>query len=489
MKRSYRIYDSVVELDEIKRVKSHQSPRKQQPASRSHGLPLQDVEPFESIGLRFAATAAASGGHRVYRDQDNNLLVGTPRLTVQLDPKLSHKAVIAYLNEKHLCIVAQLSFAKNLFDVRLIDGRDPLDVANDLAVDTNCRFAIPEMIQRMERRSAATSLIPAIPSFVPTDPRYSNQWHWPIIEAEQAWGVTRGKDVTIAIIDHGFEVTHPDLQSGIVGGARFKENGPDAPATFMSDLSSIASDNHGTFCAGMAAARSNNGRFGCGIAPECNLVCVSVYENLFGSPQTMARAVAFAGLFLSENPHASPGDGAHVISCSITPAGPPLLRPDMSLALDFIATKCRGKKGVPFFYAVNDMPIPISNDPIASDSRVVSVGMSTRNDRAPDGQGAFGPELQLLAPGKGVMSTEIGRSFGSGEGTSFATPCAAGVAALVLAANPSLSSQQVVKCILDGCDKIGGVPYDAKGHHPRYGFGRVNANKSVTLASAPTPIV
>ncbi|HEX2280418.1 MAG TPA: S8 family serine peptidase, partial [Thermomicrobiales bacterium] len=76
--------------------------------------------------------------------------------------------------------------------------------------------------------------------------------------------------------------------------------------------------------------------------------------------------------------------------------------------------------------------------------------------------------------------------FGTSTGTSFAAPTAAGVGALVLAANPALTWTDVRQLMRDTCDKIGGVVYDANGHNVDYGYGRVNAAMAVSQASLTT---
>ena len=76
-------------------------------------------------------------------------------------------------------------------------------------------------------------------------------------------------------------------------------------------------------------------------------------------------------------------------------------------------------------------------------------------------------------------------SFG---GTSSSCPCAAGVAALILSVNPALKWQEVKELLKRACDRIGpsGGQYDATGHSPLYGYGRLNALTAVELAK-PQP--
>ena len=149
-------------------------------------------------------------------------------------------------------------------------------------------------------------------------------------------------------------------------------------------------------------------------------------------------------------------------------------------ALNFAVTKGRNGKGTAIFWAVDNTNQPVAEDEVCSHSSTIAVGRLRNNDTE-DGS-AFGPELDFLAPGVNVFSTYNSGNFGSGTGTSYATPAAAGVGALVLSANPDLQWNQLLQILRDTCDKIGGVTYDAQGHHIRYGFGRLNAETAVNQA-------
>jgi hypothetical protein len=152
----------------------------------------------------------------------------------------------------------------------------------------------------------------------------------------------------------------------------------------------------------------------------------------------------------------------------------------MDDALTFASTQGRDGKGMAIFWAVDNAPNPVANDEICSHAATIAVGRSTRSDR--ENGSAFGPELDFLAPGVDVFSTESGGGFGTSTGTSYAAPCAAGVAALVLAAKPDATADELRAFLRDTCDKVGGVTYTS-GRHDKYGFGRINAAKAVEAAA------
>jgi subtilisin family serine protease len=128
----------------------------------------------------------------------------------------------------------------------------------------------------------------------------------------------------------------------------------------------------------------------------------------------------------------------------------------------------------------------------ASHPDVIGVGASTDFDYRADFS-QYGTNLSLVAPGGGgwggIYTTDRTRTDGynSGDydsgfgGTSASSPIAAGVGALVLSVNPTLTAKEVRKILQDSCDKIGGVTY-TNGWHPYYGYGRVNAQAALALA-------
>jgi thermitase len=230
---------------------------------------------------------------------------------------------------------------------------------------------------------------------------------------------------------------------------------------------------------GMAGARMNNGKGVCGSAPEADLIAIACLKDQVGTQTTLARALAYAADPSGENPALTAADGADVIACSLGPNGADW---DLTSVLDEairFATGVggRGGLGTPIFWAVSNGHFEVSRDQVSSHPNVIGVGRSNRNDLA-DGS-AYGPELAFLAPGASVYSTKSGSIYGSSTGTSFAAPLAAGVGALVLSRFPDLTAQQVRERLQNTADKVGGVVYDANGHHQEYGYGRINAARAV----------
>lgn len=460
------------------------------------GTEKKDWEAFQNAGWMFVRPSAdvdrslrsrspienIEAVQRVFRHPNGRILLGTDLLSIRLRNEMSEDQAKAILQEEGLEIVRQLRFAPNLFEVRTRPGRrDSLQVSLDLSSNPNIVYAEPQFIEHIP------------PRFTPTDPDYGQQWHLnnsgqnggtagADISAEEAWDITRGAGVQIAIIDNGFDLDHPDLGAAVTDTSGFFRMDGMGNAQFVQDVNGYPDSSHGTFCAGMAIARANNGEGGCGVANQADFIAVACLGDQVGTQVTLARAVAYAADPRQEVLDANPDDGADIIACSLGPNGADWnMTQTLQDAIDFAVTNGRGRLGTPILWAVTNGNFEIRFDEVCSYPNTIHVGRSTNRDREDDC--GFGPELDFLATGVDVYSTDSGGGYTTSTGTSFAAPTAAGVATLLLAVNPNLTWQEVRQRLRDTCDKIGGVVYDANGHNNDYGWGRVNAYRVVTQQS------
>lgn len=258
---------------------------------------------------------------------------------------------------------------------------------------------------------------------------------------------------------------------------------------FVQGTSGMPDSGHGTFCVGMVGARHNNGAGGSGAAPECSLMLVACLPDQVGTQSTLARAVVYATDPSLEVPGIAPGNGADILVSSLGPNSADWdLTSILDLALKFASTNGRQGKGLAIFWAAsNGHNVDISKDEVVSHADVIAVVRSTNQDL--EDNAARGPEVELIAPGVKVVSTTSGGGWGTNTGTSFAAPCAAGCAALVLSTNPHLTRDELREVMHKSADHIGGpeVQYNAAGHNDDYGFGRVNAAQAVALAEGMNP--
>src|SRR5262249_32827174 len=251
----------------------------------------------------------------------------------------------------------------------------------------------------------------------------------------------------------GMQVNHPDLAAGVVGGGHFEsDNTGRTTFTRFQPGNPFPGCDHGTFCLGMAGARMDNGKGGCGSAPEADLIVIGCLNDQVGTQTTLARAVAYAADPTTEDPTASADSGAHVLACSLGPNGADWdLTSALDLALRTAAANGRSGLGLPIFWAASNGTVEVARDEICSHPDVIAVGRSNRLDLE-DGS-AYGPKLEFLAPGAEVFSTMQGGRYGFDTGTSYACPLAAGVAALVLARNPKWTRDEVRQRLRETCDK------------------------------------
>jgi len=271
------------------------------------------------------------------------------------------------------------------------------------------------------------------------------------------------------------QISHPDLSEGIIGGGFFlPSNGSPATPDFfpLKPGMMFPDEDHGTFCLGMSGARMNNEQAGCGSAPEADLIAIACANDQTGTQTTLARSIDFAINPKSFHKEADPEGGTDIIACSLATNG--IAKDVLKLAVDSATESGRNKLGAPIFWAVANDDELITDDDVCSLPNVIAVGRSDRNGQVECS--AFGPSLSFVAPGVEVFSTRSDSLFDIDGGTSFATPLAAGVAALVLSIRKDLTSDQVADLLRDSCLPQG------KGPDDKTGFGILNAAIAVEKA-------
>lgn len=380
-----------------------------------------------------------------------------------------------------------------------MSGAELVDAAQKLAEMDEVMFATPNFVSQY-RRSAA-----------PLHARVgAAQWHLPLVQANAAWRITRGKRaITIAILDDGVDVAHPELAANIrrrpdpdeprdLYGRDFfvPDDAPDhfdpRPKRFRRPFQQMdGNDIHGTPCAGVAVGC---GPRGYGLAPSCRILPVKVFHaDDLAEDARVADAIRYAAAF------------ADVISCSW--GGPQ--SPDVAYALRDAAEQGRGGKGTVIVCAAgNEHPRYPVGFP-ASNESCIAVGASTDTDTIAD-YSCRGPELCVVAPSsggvRGIFTTDVsdaGRGFNVGQaaaggadglftndfgGTSSATPLVAGLCALLLSAKPSLTAQEVRESLIAGARKIGPASaYGPNGKSTIYGHGCIDAAASLAAIGAQAP--
>src|ERR1051326_910456 len=291
-------------------------------------------------------------------------------------------------------------------------------------------------------------------AFLPNDAYVvpGNEWHLQKIQAPQAWDYTAGAaDTIIAILDSGVNAEHPDLFGRILPGY-----------DFISDDSDPSDDfGHGTAVAGTAVAAGNNSIGVAGVAFGCVVLPVKVVDSSgFASYSCVAEGIKYAV-----------DGGARVINLSI--AG------DTASATLQSAIDSAWSNTVVVVAAAGNNGDSSPQYPAAC-AHVVAVS-ATEPDDSLASFSSYGNFVALSAPGDNIWTTQrdLSNPYGAWRGTSFASPIVASAAALIAAANPTLSNTQIVSLLETGTDDLGIPGYDSS-----FGFGRVNVFRAVDLASS-----
>jgi subtilisin family serine protease len=288
---------------------------------------------------------------------------------------------------------------------------------------------------------------------IPNDPGWSQQYNMAAIHAPAGWGYTTGATwVTIAILDTGVDLTHPDLAAKILPGIDIVNNDSDP-----SD-----DHGHGTHVAAIAAASTNNGAGVAGVDWGANILPVKVLNAAgFGTYANIATGITWAT-----------DHGAQVINMSFGGANPSTtLENAVNYAFTHgvIQVAATGNDGVGSVY------YPAAYAPViavaATDSSNSWAGFSN-----------YGTGVTVAAPGVQIYSASLGGGYILRSGTSMAAPHVAGLAA-ILRGIPGNGPDRVRTIIQSTAADLG-----APGWDPYFGYGLIQMDAAIQLAwPTPTP--
>ena len=443
-------------------------------------------------------------------------------------------------------VIMQNPFDKREFLMRVTEQsqRDSLDMANEYHRSELVEYSHPNFVRVRDIRQT-----------IPNDTLFNNQWHHQNtgqaagtvdadVDSELSWGFTLGNTgVMIAVLDGGFDMTHPDLVgnyftnpgelagngvdddgntliddvngwdfSACVGGVGCGDNNPTGPDTNFG--------RHGTSVAGAAAAVGNNALGVTGSCPNCTILPIRISGGnvfadglAFGYAQQMGAQIitnswgytvgtpATANVVNAINNAATAGS---VILFAMNTTGGPYREdclgatPDISSLANVIAVSASNNadQRTPAGYG-NCMDIVAPTD--GSNTTLGTLFTTTTDMQGAAGyNNAFGlatcPTVEPGPPPANARDYTL--CFG---GTSFSTPLTAGIAGLMLSVNPGLNRVQVQRMLQDTADKIEdsvasygattgfsnptGPPAVGLPVGSTHGFGRVNAFEAVRVAA------
>lgn len=407
----------------------------------------------QSAARMDAGVSRPAGLQPCYVDEQGLELVPTGYLYVRLKSASNYPILVDVANQHGLEIVEQNRFMPLWYTLRMIEVADksPVDVANEVYELGLFASVTPDFSFDAREISYDSDVTEQWGL-------YNSEHEGYDISVSPAWDYATGRGVKIAIVDEGIELTHSDLAANIYNLSYDTETGT-SPSKVYGD--------HGTHCAGIAAAVRNNGRYITGVAPDAKLMSVS-NELMSGSTfeSEMADGINWAWK-----------NGADIISCSWRSNKSSILEEAIDSALTYgrngkgcIIVKSAGNTGGAITYPGN-----YRKEILAVANMTITGALSFDS--------AYGESLFVAAPGQGILSTVRNDTIGSKNGTSMAAPHVAGLAALILERNPNLTAEQVREIIARNTKKIGEYKYDKVKEfgtwNEHYGYGLIDAYKAV----------
>lgn len=310
----------------------------------------------------------------------------------------------------------------------------------------------------------------------PNDTHFGLQWHHrnigqyggspgADIETTEAWPLLpTPQPVVLAVLDTGIDFLHPEFQSRVVPGWDYVNEDPDASADH----------NHGIYCAGLAAAATDNGFGTAGVDKHCTIYPIKVL-NASNSGTVFDLVQALQDCAINK---------IDVVSMSLINYGSSVTLENGLIAArnaGCILIACAGNGGL------GDANVSGPGQSV----QTISIGATTVLDRRASFSGT-GSKLDFVAPGANVVTTSPAQSntYALFSGCSASTPIAAGIVCMLKGKDPSLTQQAVYELLRIGSEDQVGLPSeDTVGKDNYMGWGRLNARRSVALMTpSPSPV-
>ncbi|MFZ1322637.1 MAG: S8 family serine peptidase [Ignavibacteria bacterium] len=421
------------------------------------------------------------------KENSVQFIAANDEIIVQYKTDMSNNEIAEIEQSNDLTIVKALSLTGGKTIVYKVKSNSfSFDAANEIYESGKVNYAEPNFY------------ITNLGQYVPNDPLFSQQWalrntgnNIPEgisgtagcdMRLDSAWNISLGSNkVKISVVDTGIDSLHEDLSGNLI---------PNSQYNFINESTNAFDDNgHGTACAGIIAATGNNSIGVSGVAPNSRLVAIkSLDANASGTYLDLAEGLIYAwqiGSWICSNSWGG-GTGSSIIDNAILDG----------------TTLGRNGKGTIYLFATGNSETNLifpSNNP-----RTIAVGaLSPCNQRKSllscDTEtwwgSCYGTGLSIVAPGVKIFTTDIsgnggytaGNYVSNFNGTSSATPNAAGVVALMLSIDSTLRWEKVREYLCRSADKVGNYNYNSEGPNSdlgytwnnEMGYGKVNSYNAV----------
>ena len=342
----------------------------------------------------------------------------------------------------------------------------------------------PEVEYAEEDKIISVKLTPNDPYFSSSGSwgqAYYDLWGLHTINASLAWDASTGAGIVVAVVDTGIDYNHPDIGANVwMNKNEIAGNGTDDDGNgyiddvrgwnFVANTNDPLDDNgHGTHVAGTIAAIGNNGLGIIGVAWQARVMALKALDSTGSGPDSiLAPAILYAA-----------NNGADVINASWGSAGPSQTIADAvdyayNMGAVFVAAAGNGNDNANNYYPANLWD-------------VITVAASDPTDALASFSN-WGDKIDVAAPGVDILSLRAaGTSMGAplndaytrADGTSMAAPHVSGLAALILAAHPEYSNEEVRQAIRVSADNLGQPGFDMN-----FGYGRIDASAAVAVTGA-----
>lgn len=420
------------------------------------------------------------------KENQNQLIAAIDKIIVQYKSGISNNEIAEIEQAKDLTFVKTLSLTGGKTKVYKVNSKTfSLDAANEMFESGKVNYSEPNLY------------ITNLGQYVPNDPLFSQQWalrntgnNIPEgisgtagcdMRLDSAWNISLGSNkVKIAVVDTGIDTLHEDLAGNLI---------PNSQYNFVNESTNAFDDvGHGTACAGIIAATGNNSTGVTGVAPNCKIINIKSLGINGGEFIDLAEGLIYAwqiGSWICSNSWGG-GAGSSIIDNAIHDG----------------TTLGRNGKGTVYLFASGNFETNLIFP--STNPNTIAVGaLSPCNQRKSlvscDNEtwwgSCYGTGLSIVAPGVKIYTSDISGSGGYStgnyvsnfNGTSSATPNAAGVAALMLSIDSTLSWEKVREYLCRSADKSGNYNYNSAGPdndlgytwNNEMGYGKVNSYNAV----------
>ncbi len=297
-------------------------------------------------------------------------------------------------------------------------------------------------------------------SIIPTDPAFADEkksWYFKTIQAYKAWDITKGNpDIVIAVIDNGFDLTHPEFKGKIIQPWNVFKSSADVFAP------KVAGGMHGTHVAATAAGLMGNNEGLSGIAPNCKIMPIQVADkNGTMTSLSIVSGILYAihknadvvnmslGMMFPEQVKSLPDSEQEKLTDSLYPNEAKFWDELYSFAQE---------SNIVFVQAAGNDNIMAGIDPAARSKNTIIV--SAFGVAAPKASFSnYGKYSVISAPGVEIYSAVPGGKYASLQGTSMASPIVAGAVALIKSKRPEMKPNEIIELLVNTAKPLNSTPH------------------------------